>query len=123
MFDLRSIVLLVGQGRGIEHVSQHSPGWPLNCHNLPASASEVLGYKQYELNVAQDFREPHSTLHTMLGCGVLGEELGESLVTVDPKSKIVSSPAVGRSKSSSPCKSLHKKVKPGFPERLQGALC
>lgn len=54
VFDLRSIVLLAGQGRGTEHVSQRGPGWPLNCHNLPVSASQVLGYKQYELNVAQD---------------------------------------------------------------------
>ncbi|EDL07539.1 mCG1043785, partial [Mus musculus] len=44
VFDLRSIVLLAGQGRGTEHVSQRGPGWPLNCHNLPVSASQVLGY-------------------------------------------------------------------------------
>lgn len=85
VFDLKSIivssVLFCWQGRGIEHISQCGPGWPPNCHNLPASASQALGYKQYELNIAQDLRDPHSTLHTVLGCGVLGMGLREKKVS------------------------------------------
>lgn len=67
MFDLRIIILLFclhgtgggGNGRG-EHVSQRSPGWPPTCHNLPASASHMLGCKRYELSIAQDVRDLES---------------------------------------------------------------
>lgn len=108
---------MAGQGKGIEHVSQHSPGWPPHCHNLPGFASQVLDHKQYELDVAQDLRDPHSILHTVLGCGVLGKGLGESLMTGDPQKQNVSFSSRGWEQV------LHKKVKPGFPGRLQGAFC
>lgn len=82
------------------------------CHNLPASASQVLVSKWYELSIAQDLRDHESLeLHSAEVWSLEGRT-GRVSDAPGTQKQNVSSQAEGGSKSIGPRESLSKRPLP-----------